>query len=86
MAADFACCVKGSALVTASRSIQGPAGDLHYRSENQPVNALSKLDRKSIEREVGLADGNETDVASVRARLDSDLEDRVSGNLHTTAQ
>ena len=66
--------MKGSALVTASCSIQGPAGDLHNGSEEQLINVLSKLDRKSIERKVGLTDGNEADVASVWTGLDGDLK------------
>lgn len=36
---------------------------------------MPKLDGKSIERKVGLAHGNETHVASVRARFDGDLDD-----------
>jgi hypothetical protein len=48
---------------------------LHHRGEEKLVDALSELDRKSIEREVGLADGDEAGVASVRPRVDGDLED-----------
>jgi len=46
---------------------------LHHGDEEKLVDTLSKLDRKSIEWEVGLTDGDEAGVASMRARLDGDL-------------